>query len=132
MVQYSTTARDAAITALTDAAGAAPTLEIRTGPPPANCATASSGTLLVSMTLPSTWLTAASGGSRSLAGLWQDPSADATGVAGHYRIFNGATCHQQGVVTVSGGGGDLTMLSTSITAGDPVTVTTATMGIGGA
>lgn len=132
MVQYSTAARNAAITALTDAAGAAPTLEIRTGPPPADCAAASTGTLLASMTLPSTWLAAAAAGARSLSGLWQDPSAAASGVAGHYRIMAGAVCHQQGTITAAGGGGDLTMADINIVALSAVTITTVTMGIGGA
>lgn len=104
--------------------GTAPTLEIRTGAPPANCAAADSGTLLASMTLPSDWMSAASSGSKSKLGTWEDLTANAAGTAGHYRIKQGATCHEQGTVTATGGGGDMTVDNTSIAVNQKVTVTT--------
>ncbi len=105
------------------AVGTSGTLEIRSGSPPANCAAADSGTVLASISLPSDWMTAASGGVKSLSGTWQDASADATGTAGHFRFKNGATCHAQGTVTATGGGGDMTLVTTSITATQPVQIT---------
>jgi hypothetical protein len=107
----------------------APILEIRTGAPPANCAAADSGTLLASMTLPSDWMAAASSGSKAKSGTWQDASANATGTAAHFRIKDsgGTTCHCQGTVTASGGGGDMTLDNTSIAATQPVTVATFTI-----
>lgn len=130
--QFSTTARNAALDALETTIGTAPTLEIRTGTVPANAAAADSGTVLVTMTLPSDWMAAASGGSKSLLGTWQDLSADATGTAGHFRIKAGATCHIQGTVTATGGGGDMTLDNTSIASGQQVTITACTLSIGGA
>jgi hypothetical protein len=130
--QFSTAARNAAIDAIETAAGAGPTLEIRSGAAPATCATADSGTALATLALPSDWLAAASGGSKAISGTWQDLSADATGAAGHFRVKQGATCHIQGSITATGGGGDMTLDNTSIAVGQQVTVTAFTLTAGGA
>ena len=130
--QFSAAARNAALDAMETATGASPTLEIRSGAVPANCAAASSGTLLASMALPADWLAAASGGSKSLLGTWQDASADATGTAGYFRIMQGATCHIQGTITAAGGGGDMILDNTSIAATQQVTVASFTLSAGGA
>ena len=130
--QFSTAARNASIDAIETAIGTAPTLEIRSGAVPANCAAADSGTVLATMALPSDWLAAASNGSKTLLGTWQDTSADATGTAGHFRIKVGGTCHIQGTVTAAGGGGDMTLDNTSIASGQQVTVTSFTITAGGA
>jgi hypothetical protein len=97
-LQYSTAVRNACLDAVESTTGASPTLEIRSGAAPANCAAADSGTLLASMALPADWMNAASGGVKTLLGSWQDSSADGTGSAGHFRIKQGATCHLQGSV----------------------------------
>jgi hypothetical protein len=125
--QFSDAARNAALDAVETAAGTAPTLEIRTGAAPANCAAADSGTVLATMSLPSDWMAAASGGSKAKLGTWQDAAADATGTAGHFRIKQGATCHIQGSVTATGGGGDMTLDNTSIATGQTVTINTFTI-----
>jgi len=130
--QFSTAARNAAIDAVETAIGTGPTLEIRSGSAPATCATADSGTVLATLAPPSDWLAAASGGSKAISGTWQDLSADATGTAGHFRVKQGATCHIQGSVTATGGGGDMTLDNTSIAAGQQVTVTAFTLTAGGA
>lgn len=130
--QFSTTVRNNALDNIETSIGTAPTLIIATGSVPANCATADSGTVLATMTLPSDWLAAASGGTKSLSGTWQDTSADATGTAGYFRVKAGATCHIQGTVTATGGGGDLTLDNTSLAAGQQVTITSFTLTAGGA
>ncbi len=130
--QFSDAARNAALDAIETAAGTAPTLTIRTGAAPANCAAADSGTVLATMTLPSDWLAAASGGSKALLGTWQDAAADAAGTAAHFRIKQGATCHIQGSVTISGGGGDMTLDNNVLALGQQVTITAFTITAGGA
>jgi hypothetical protein len=130
--QLSVTVRNARLDAIETAIGASPTLEIRTGAQPANCAAADSGTLLASMTLPSNWMNDASGGTKTLTGTWQDLNADAGGTAGHFRIKQGATCHWQGSVTATGGGGQLELSSTSISAAQAVTITGFTLTDGNA
>jgi hypothetical protein len=134
-IQLSVAVREARLNAIETTISTAPTLEVRSGTPPANCAAADTGTVLATMTLPSDWMTAAGtpgAGQKGLLGTWNDTSADATGTAGHFRIKQGATCHIQGNVTATGGGGDLQLDSTSITAGQTVTITTFTLTDGNA
>jgi len=130
--QFSTATRNAALDAIEAAAGTAPTLTIRTGSVPANCAAARAGTVLATLVLPSDWLTAASSGSKALSGTWQDVAADAAGTAAHFSVDQGATCHIQGTVTATGGGGDMTIDNTSIAVGQQVTITAFNMTAGGA
>lgn len=130
--QFSTALRNAIANVYEATIGASPTLELRTGAPPANPAAADSGTLLASMTLPADWMTAASGGAVALQGLWQDTGADAAGTVGHFRIKQGGTCHDQGTVTATGGGGDMTIDNPVLAAGQQVTVTTFGLTAGGA
>ena len=63
-----------------------------------------------------------------------DASADATGTAAHFRLYDsaGTTCHLQGTVTATGGGGDMTVDSVSFTAGQQFTVTSFTLTDGNA
>lgn len=130
--QFSVGARNASLDAIETTIGIGPTLELRTGAPPATCATADSGTVLATMTLPSDWSAAASGGAKTLLGTWQDTSADAAGTAGHFRIKQGATCHIQGTVTATGGGGDMTLDNAVLAVGQQVTITAFTINAGGA
>lgn len=124
-LQYSVAIRNARLDSDEAVIGASPILRIRSGAPPANCAAARSGTILASITLPADWMAAASAGSKSKSGTWQDLTADAAGTAGHYEIMDstGTTCHEQGTVTATGGGGDMTINNTSIAAGQTVEVT---------
>lgn len=124
-VQFSVTVANAMLDQYETTIGATAVLKIRTGAQPATCATADSGTVLATITCPSDWMAAASSGSKAKSGTWQDTSADATGTAAHYRLYasDGTTCHEQGTVTVTGGGGDLTVDSTSFTSGQSFTIT---------
>lgn len=128
-VQLSVTVRNARLDAIETAISTAAVLKIRTGAQPADCATADSGTVLATLTLPSDWMAAASSGSKAKTGTWQDASADASGTAAHFRLYasDGTTCHAQGTVTVTGGGGDMTLDSVSITSGQTVTISTFTL-----
>ena len=82
-IQLSTTVRNARLDAIETAVGTSAVLKIRTGAAPANVGTADSGTVLATVNLPSDWMAAASGGSKSLSGTWQDAAADAAGTAAH-------------------------------------------------
>lgn len=133
-IQISVAARNARLDAIETTVGITPILRIRTGAAPANCAAARTGTVLVSMTLPSDWMAAAASGAKALSGTWQDASADATGVAAHFEIMDstGTTCHMQGTVTATGGGGDMTLDNTSIATAQSVTITSFTLTDGNA
>lgn len=124
-IQFSVTVRNARLDAIETAIGVSAILKIRTGAAPANCAAADSGTVLATINLPSDWMSAASSGSKAKLGTWQDASADATGTAAHYRLYasDGTTCHEQGTITATGGGGDMTLDNVSIATGQTVTIT---------
>jgi hypothetical protein len=110
-LQLSVAVRNARLDSIESTIGTSAILKIRSGAPPATCATADSGTVLATLTLPSDWMAAASSGAKALSGTWQDTSADASGTAAHFRIYDsgGTTCGLQGTVTATGGGGDLTV-----------------------
>lgn len=133
-LQFSVTARNARLDSLESTIGTSAVLKIRTGAVPANCAAADSGTVLATMTLPSDWMAAASGGSKAMSGTWQDASADASGTAAHFRIYasDGTTCHLQGSVTATGGGGDLTLDNVVLAATQLVQITSFTITDGNA
>jgi len=125
-VQLAISTRNARLDAIETDLGTSPVLEIRTGAQPADCATADSGTLLASLTLPSDWMAAAAAGSKAKSGTWQDLAADAAGVAAHFRIkTSGAVCKLQGSCGI--GTGDLQLDNTNIAVGQTVTVTAFTL-----
>jgi hypothetical protein len=132
-IQLNVATRNARLDTIESTNGNSCSLEIRTGSVPANCATAGTGTVLVTINLPSDWMAAASSGSKAIAGTWQDTSADNTGTAAHFRVYNSqatkdnTTCFMQGTVTATGGGGDLTLDNTSVTSGQSVTITSFTL-----
>jgi hypothetical protein len=104
-LQYSDPIRNGQLDQVESVTGTAPLLTIRTGAPPANCAAANAGTVLATINLPTDWMAAASGGTKTiLGGPWTDSSADAAGTAGHFRIHNtaGTVCHIQGTVGTTG------------------------------
>ncbi len=133
-IQFSTAVRNARLDTIESTISTSAVLRIRTGSAPASCATADSGTVLVEMSLPSDWLAAASNGSKAKAGTWEDTSADGTGTAAHFRLYasDGTTCHMQGTVTATGGGGDMTLDNVSIASGQAVTITSFSLTEGGA
>ncbi len=131
-MQFSDAVRNACANAIETTIGTTPTLTIRSGAAPANCAAADAGTVLATIALPSDWLADAAAGIKALAGVWEDLAADATGTAAHYRIKQGGTCHNQGTVTLTGGGGDLQVDSLSFTAGQAFAITAFSYTVGGA
>lgn len=124
-IQLSTAVRNARLDQIESTIGTSAILRVRSGTAPANCATADSGTVLATINLPSDYMSAASGGVKQLAGSWVDSSADATGTAAHFRLYDsaGTTCHLQGTVTATGGGGDMEVNTTSFSAGQQFTIT---------
>lgn len=112
---------DAAVDTLDGGAGAG-TIEIRSGSQPGVNA-AATGTLLVTVTLVDPAFGAAAAGSAAVA----DPGAAtgvAAGTAAWFRALDstGATVFD-GDVTATGGGGDLTLSTTTISVGLQVDVT---------
>lgn len=126
-LQYSVAVRNGQLDQVESVPGTTAVMRIRTGSPPADCATADSGTVLVTPTLPSDWMAAAASGSKAKSGTWQDTSADATGTAGHFRIYDtaGTTCHIQGTA-----GQSVVLTTSALTAANGNVLTfTATTGV---
>ena len=124
-IQHSVALRNARLDAITSVIGATAKLRIYSGSAPATCATAASGTLLAELPWSAALAAAASAGVLTLNNP-PNQNAAAGGTAGYYRIYDsaGTTCHEQG--TVGQGSGDLSLVNTVITAGQPVTITSWT------
>ncbi len=129
-IQYSVAVNNARLDAVETAIGASAILKIRTGAAPANCAAADTGTVLATISLPADWMAAAASASKAKSGTWQDASADATGTAAHFRIYDttGTTCHVQGTYGIVAT--DMIGDSVSMTAGQSFTVNTFTLNAG--
>lgn len=104
------------------------------GSAPANTAASDTGTVLATIDLPADWMANASGGAKSMSGTWQDASADANGTAGYFRLYaaDGSTCHLQGTVSATGGGGDMTVDNVVFAAGQNFQVTSFSLTDGNA
>ena len=130
-LQYSDAVRNAQLDAVESTIGTAAVLKIYdlTAGAPANCAAAITGTVLVSITLPSDWMAAASGGSKAKSGTWQG-TASGTGTADFWRLFasDGTTCHAQGTAGTSGT--DIILDNASIASGQVVTVSSFSIAAG--
>src|SRR4051812_44439130 len=126
-LQYSAAVVNAKLDAIETTIGVSAVLKIRSGSAPADLATADSGTVLATLTLPSDWMAAASGGAKAKSGTWQDTSADATGTAAHFRIYasDGTTKHIQGTVGTSAT--DMIVDSTSFTITQSFTINSFTI-----
>lgn len=119
-----------ALVDLTDAGSAAGTIQIRSGTRPTSASDSATGTLLVTVTLADPAFGSASSGVATI----NNPAAVlavATGTATWFRMLDSAsTTVCDGNVTATGGGGDLTLITTSITASMSVDITGGTITVG--
>jgi hypothetical protein len=118
-IQHSTTTRNRLRDGYVAAFPVSSSLVIRTSTP-AGVANSAGGSVLATITLPATPYTSGTG-QVTLNGTWS-ATASGTGTAGHYRLTNGSDI-EEGTITATGGGGDLTLDSVSITSGQTVTIT---------
>ena len=86
-------------------------------------------TLLAELTCSDPAAGAASGRVLTFSAITQDASANAGGTASWFRIVrgDGTTAVIDGSVTVTGGGGDMQLVTTTITALQPVQITAFTL-----
>jgi len=123
-IQLGVTYRNAMLDQLETTVGIIPRLNIYTGAQPSSASMTATGELIISLLLPSDWMNAASGGSKTLLGSWTG-SASGSGNAGHFRILSSASVvGMQGSITATAGGGDMTLDNISVSASQTVTVTT--------
>lgn len=95
-----------------------------------------SGTLLAEEDLPADAFAAASGRSKAKNGTWQTVGA-AAGIIGHYRMIaagdTGAATQNEprieGSVTLTGGGGDMTVDNNDVEPAQEITITSFTLTI---
>lgn len=120
-----------AVVDLVDGGAGAGYVEIRTGSQPATVATAASGTLLGTLTYSDPAFGNATTASPSVAtanAITSDTTADATGTAGWFRVYDSAaTAIMDGSITGTGGGGDMELDSTSIIAGGTIAISSHTV-----
>jgi hypothetical protein len=133
---FSTALRTARVTAIKtaiDAGLSAGTRKIYTGPRPASGAAITTQVLLGTLTFAYPCGTVANG-VLTFDTIAQDSYADATGDAAWYRDADSTGAFvMDGSITVTGGGGDMTMNTVSITIGGAISVTgTKTITEGGA
>lgn len=121
---------DAINTAFNAGAGAC-LIRIYDGTRPATGGAAT--TLLAELTCSDPAAAAASGGVLTLSAVTADASANATGTASWFRMVDStAGFVLDGNVTITGGGGDMTLDSLSITIGQQVSLTSGTFTEGNA
>lgn len=115
-VQYNTALRTAMGQQLVDSL-AGGDLKFFSGSVPANCAAADPATTLATCPLPATAASVTSG-VVSKSGTWTFTGQSGAGTgtdATVFRVYNAAAvCVEQGTVTVTGGGGDLTLDNANI------------------
>jgi|SRR5687768_7854 len=128
---YATTLRNNQLQAIVDYAGSGALIRIYNGSRPATGGAAT--TLLAQLTCGATIGSVASA-VLTFGAVTQDSGADATDTASWFRIVksDGSTHVLDGSVTATGGGGDLELTTTSITAGQPVSISSFTITRGNA
>lgn len=142
-VQYSTAVRIALLDAIETAIGVNPRLVFYAGAKPALCSD-SIGAATVLATLPLTgaagdFMSPASAAAnvvtkvKNAASTWT-ATATGAGNAAFYRMWDSTmtTCHEQGTVTATGGGGDITLDNVTIAVSQTITVTGKTITAGNA
>jgi hypothetical protein len=133
--QLSVAMRNARMNNIQSITGGTAVLNIYSGTLPANCASATTGTLLASIALPATFMASASGGAVSMTGTWQDLTANNTGTAAYFRIFTdsgAATCTAQGDCGLVGASPAMVLDNTSFVAGQEFNVLSFTLTDGNA
>lgn len=116
-----------AVTANIDVGAGSGTIRIRTGAQPTNVGDADTGTLLGTLGFSEPAFGAAVNGTATANAITSDTDADASGTAGHFRIYNGAgNIHSDGTCGTAPAG-DLSFNNANIVAGGTIAITSFTM-----
>jgi hypothetical protein len=117
--QKSIAVRNAELDAIEVSIGVDAKLKIFTGAEAVNCAAADPAGTLITMTLPTDWMSAAAAGVKAKLGAWSG-TASGSGTAASWRIYatDGTTCGLQGNMT------DMTLDNTTVVSGQTITVAT--------
>jgi hypothetical protein len=106
-----------------------PTIQLRTGAPPADCAAAATGSLITEIFGVPNWLEDASGGTKVMrSDVYIANYSMMPGVIGYFRILDGGgVCHMQGTASLPGGGGDMIMENVNVMPDQEVRVLAVTI-----
>jgi len=119
-IQLSVGVRNGRLQAIETAIGASPKLIIYEldDAAPVNCAAsmAVEDTVLATLTLPANFMDDPALGVVDLLGTWSDASADGSGTADFFRVWDSAVenCHIQGTASDDLGAGDLKITGTNV------------------
>lgn len=125
-IQLSTAVRNAMLDAMETTIGVSAKIFILTGAQPASSSAAQTGTKVVEFDLASDWAANAASGSKAFSSITGVAAVAAnSGGSMHYRLYatDGTTCHEQGTITATGGGGDMTIDNMNIAVGQTVNIT---------
>jgi len=137
-LQYSEAVRNAQLDAWETGIGLSPVLHLYDGANPATCAGVPTANIIATGTFPADWSTAAAAGVKTILGapftVTGVPAAAAGTTAVAYRIYDttNTVCHEQGVVSITGGAGDLTMDNTNVADAQVLSINTMTRTSGNA
>ncbi len=122
-LQLSVAVRNAQLAAVVTTIGISAHLHLYTGAVPANCAAAAPSGLIGNLTLPSSWMGTASGGTIASAGSWTG-TASGSGTIASFRFYDSTdtNCGAQGTVTITGAGGDITLDNPTVVSGQSLVI----------
>lgn len=125
-IKLSARVRNAMLDAIETTIGTSAHIQIWSGSAPTDCTSTATGTKLADFALASDWAAAASAGSKAFNTI-SSTTGLAAGTAGYYRLVDSTnpttSCDEQGSITATGGGGDMTIDNTSIASGQTVNIT---------
>jgi hypothetical protein len=123
---YVAALRNAKLDAITTQVGSGALIRIYSGTRPATGGTET--TVLADLVVSGAFAAAAAAGVLTVNAVTGDASANATGTASWFRVLTSAAVPKiDGSVSATGGGGDLQLVTTSITTGQPVNITSFTI-----
>lgn len=130
-LNYSVALRNAQLDQIETTIGSAPVLRFYSGPPPALTSDPASGTLIVSMTLPTDWMAAAVNGTKSKSGSWAGTTGPG-GTMGWFGLWDSGilTRHMQGLVGDIGSGADVEFTTATLDPGQSIVINTWEMSAG--
>lgn len=138
-VKYSPEVRMGMLDSIETTIGAGPKLKFYTGSAPTKTSDASTGTVVATLTLTGDFMSDAVNNTnvvtkaKNPASTWSAQALNDNTI-GYYRIYNsGETiCHEQGTVTITAGGGDITLDNNVVTTGQTITITSKVITAGNA
>jgi hypothetical protein len=123
-MQYAQDVAHAMLDAIETILGGSPVMYFRSGAQPANCAAADSGTLISTIAMAADAFSNAAAWEKAIGAALSDLSADNAGTLAHVRIkTSGAVTKLQGSITLTAGGGDITVDNVTVNAGQEIQVT---------